>query len=237
MSINLSNWTTARIPNNVNAMPGHVVTSEEWNATLNGLINQGNHSEETLAALIQAYQTLVGVDYATAEEYVLLNARVQALALGEISGYNHNDLANRSEAAAHPVASITGLSTALGVLDNKIDGVLEDTLAAIPSDLSDYTVYDPDEDTDRPLSELVRSLRDQLALVSGSSTAVNHNSLGDINNNAHTIGAITGLAAALASLEARIVLLELNKQDAILFTETDELPVGAVEGSIWLKHV
>lgn len=189
--------------------------------------------------------------YAAASEIDRVDQRIDDVASGAISAFNHNDISNRSAANAHPMSAITGLSTLLNSQDVRI-GDLEGDALTMSGNITTLTnrthnqILGRDTANAHPSSAishggntLANKLNNIDAIISsitGTVGELNHGDLVDRNAaNAHNIDAITGLRTALDT--RALTTHKHSGVDIIAGTvPIERLPTGTTAGTVALGN-
>lgn len=291
MAVDLNNWTPIYRINLPDDAPGKVVSAEYWTTLWQASVTQGDHSEETLAALLEKLNTtawhpteaaatitnpaiyelggtnvaaqlaelfndldsakgdistlntqvalrrllseplthndpddIIGRDAADAHPISAitgLQATLDNITAGEISAFSHNDISARDALEAHPMSAITGLTAwqtdVLDELDeqailiataktdilnlndkvhNNIGG--RDTANAHPASAIAYNA------TTSVLQKL-NNIDGMISNITGDVSTLTHNDLAGLNAaDAHPLASITGLQTALNAKQANI---------------------------------
>lgn len=155
-----------------------------------------------------------------------LEGRLQDIIAGNIKDYPHNLFPGRAAIGAHPIAAITGLTDLL----NQILGIL-DTHKHTSTQVTALNAAG----TSAALQVILDNLYALLQAATGITELVHNAMTGRTLADCHSIGAITGLQAAL---DDRYTKAEVDAmfQTKIVMYEGETLPAGLPEGTICLRR-
>ena len=162
-----------------------------------------------------------------------LDSRIDALSVGAISAFNHNEISNRNAADAHPISAITGLQTALDAKPT--------THAALAdrNNTASHNTSAIEFASGVSLTQKLASIDATIASITGDVSEITHaDLLGSDAANSHPISAITSLTASLSNINLGITNLNTAvglKQNKI--TASTNAPSGGGDGDVWIQYV
>lgn len=204
MAVDLNNWTPIYRINLPDDAPGKVVSAEYWTTLWQASVTQGDHSEETLAALLEKLNT-------TAWHPTEAAATITNPAIYELGGTN---------VAAQLAELFNDLDSAKGDISTL------NTQVALRRLLSDpLTHNDPDDIIGRdaadahPISAITGLQATLDNITAGEISAFSHNDISARDAlEAHPMSAITGLTAWQND-----VLDELDEQASLIATARTDI--------------
>lgn len=208
MAVDLNNWTPIYRINLPDDAPGKVVSAEYWTTLWQASVTQGDHSEETLEALLEKLNT-------TAWHPTEAAATITNPAIYELGGTN---------VAAQLAELFNDLDSAKGDISTLNTQVALRRLLSEP-----LTHNDPDDIIGRdaadahPISAITGLQATLDNITAGEISAFSHNDISARDAlEAHPMSAITGLTAWQTD-----VLDELDEQAILIATaKTDILNLG-----------